>query len=321
VGVAPLVVVPAQHLDAIADHLGQRRVYDRAALVALEVRADQQVRVDAQDALQFPLGGSNKGGVQVCDGRGLLSDVGQIHDRHVGSWNADGEAVELAGGLGDHQLQRLGGAGGAGNHVQRGGAGAAQVLVRKVQNDLVVGVAMNGGHDAGDEARGFQNHLDDRRQAVCGATGVRDDVVLGRIVLVLVHAQHDGDVFVGGRSRDDDLLHGRAQVCLGFGRVGKVAGRLDDHLCAYIGPGQLGGVALGPHLDLLAVDRDKVLARLDLIGQIAQDRVVLEQVSQRRRAGQIVDGDKLDIFVAKRGAQNVAANAAEAVNSNLYCHV
>ncbi len=122
-------------------------------------------------------------------------------------------------------------------------------------------------------------------------------------------------------SRDDDLLHGRAQVRLGLGRVGKVAGRFDDNLRAHIGPGQLGGVALGPHLDLLAVDRDEVLAGLDLVGQVAQDRVVLEQVSQRRRAGQVVDGDKIDFLVAKRGAQNVASNAAEAVDSNLYCHV
>src|SRR5208283_2380438 len=215
---------------------------------------------------------------------------------------------------------RLGGAGRAGNHIQCSGAGAAQILVREVQDHLVVGVAVDGGHDAGDEARGFQNHLHDRRQAVGGAARVRNDVVLGRIVLVLVHAQHQSDVFVGGGRRDDDLLHGRAQVRLGFGRVGKVAGRLHNHLCADVGPGQLGGIALRPHFDLFAVDGDEIVARLDLIGQVAQDRVVLEQVSQRRRAGQVVDGDKIELFVAERGAQNVASNAAKAVDSNLYCH-
>src|ERR1019366_2643164 len=92
-------------------------------------------------------------------------------------------------------------------------------------------------------------------------------------------------------------------------------------LRAHISPGQLGGVALGPHFDLFAVDRDKVVARLDVVGKVAQNRVVLEQVSQRRRAGQVVDGDKIDFFVAKRGPQNVASDAAEAVDTNLYCHV
>ena len=152
VGVAPLVVVPAEHLHAVADHLGQRRVDDGAALVALEVGADQQVRVDAQNALQFALGGGHESGVQRFDGGGLLGDVGQVDDGDVGGWDADGEAVQLAGGLGDDQLEGLGGAGRAGNHVEGGGAGAAQVLVREVENDLVVGVAVDGGHDAADEA-------------------------------------------------------------------------------------------------------------------------------------------------------------------------
>src|SRR5438477_8848486 len=43
VGVAPLVVVPAQNLDALADHLGQRRVHNRGERVALKVRADQLI--------------------------------------------------------------------------------------------------------------------------------------------------------------------------------------------------------------------------------------------------------------------------------------
>ena len=37
--------------------------------------------------------------------------------------------------------------------------------------------------------RRLQDHLDDRRQAVGGAAGVGDDVVLGRVVLVLVDAE------------------------------------------------------------------------------------------------------------------------------------
>ena len=69
---------------------------------------------------------------------------------------------------------------------------------------------------------------------------------LAAIVLVLIDAQHDGDVFVGGRSGDDDLLDGRAQVSLGLGAVGEVAGGLDDDLRADRSPVQLGGIALGP---------------------------------------------------------------------------
>jgi hypothetical protein len=65
---------------------------------------------------------------------------------------------------------------------------------------------VDGGHDAGDEAAGFKNDLDDGGEAVGGATGVGDDVVLGRVVLVLVDAEDDGQVFVAGGSGDDDFL-------------------------------------------------------------------------------------------------------------------
>ena len=58
----------------------------------------------------------------------------------------------LPASLRNDQLEGLGGAGGAGNHGEGGGAGAAQVLVREVEDDLVVGVAVDGGHDAADDA-------------------------------------------------------------------------------------------------------------------------------------------------------------------------
>jgi hypothetical protein len=40
-----------------------------------------------------------------------------------------------------------------------------------------------------------------------------------------------------------------------------------------------------------------------------------------RRTRQIVNGNKINVVVSKGGAQNVAPNPAEAVDSNLYCHV
>src|ERR1019366_9499775 len=154
-----------------------------------------------------------------------------------------------------------------------------------------------------------------------GATGVGDDVVLGGVVLVLIDAEHQGDVFVGGRSRDDDLLDGRAEVSFGLGSVGKEAGGFDDNLCADFSPVELGGVALGIDLDLFAIDGDEVIAGDDFVLEVAKNRVVLEQVSQRGWAGQVVDGDKINLRIAKSGAKYVAANAAEAIDTNLNCHV
>ena len=148
---------------------------------------------------------------------------------------------------------------------ERGGAGAAEVLVRRVEDDLVVGVAVDRGHDAGGDAEGVVQHLDDGREAVGGAARVGDDVVLGGVVLVFVDAEDDGDVLVGGRGGDDDLLDGAAEVGLGLFGVGEEAGGFDDDLGADGGPVELGGVALGEDLDLLAVDGDEVGAVGDLV--------------------------------------------------------
>jgi hypothetical protein len=71
--------------------------------------------------------------------------------------------------------------------------------------------------------------LDDGGQAVRRARGVGDDVVLGRIVGLLVDAQDDGDVRVGGRRGDDDLRGAALLDVLDDVRaLGVLAGRLDD---------------------------------------------------------------------------------------------
>jgi hypothetical protein len=56
--------------------------------------------------------------------------------------------VELALELGEHQGHGLGGSSGGGHNVERGRAGAAQVTVAGIQQPLVAGVAVRGGHGA-----------------------------------------------------------------------------------------------------------------------------------------------------------------------------
>jgi len=63
--------------------------------------------------------------------------------------------------------------------------------------------------------------------------------------------------------------------------VGKLSGGLDDDLSSDGFPGQDGGIFLLENLNDFAVDGNAVRAGSDLVRQIAEDRVVLEQVSQR----------------------------------------
>ena len=164
--------------------------------------------------------------------------------------------------------------------------------------------------------------LGQRAEAVRGARGVGDDV-LAAVVLVVVDADHDGDVRVGGRRGDDDLLGAGVQVPLGLGGVGEDAGGLDDDVDAQIAPRKFGRTGLDlERLDLGVADDDGVVAfEADVVGQPAQDRVELQQVRQRGVVGQVVDRDDLDVgVVAERllrvqGPEEVASDSAEAVNA------
>jgi hypothetical protein len=79
-------------------------------------------------------------------------------------------------------------------------------------------------------------------QAVGRAAGVADDVVLGRIVLVGVDAEDDGDVLILRRGADQDLLGTGGDVGLGLLGVGEDAGGLDDDVDAEVLPGQGGRI-------------------------------------------------------------------------------
>ncbi len=108
-----------------------------------------------------------------------------------------------------------------------------------------------------------------------------------------------------------------ASMCFdAAGPVGEETGRLEHDVDAQILPGQLGRVAQRQHFELVAVHGDAVGFGLDLRVQVAQHRVVLQQVGERVRAGQIVDCDEIDVLIAERGAHDVAADASEPVNAN-----
>ena len=109
---------------------------------------------------------------------------------------------------GQHERRRLGGAGRGRDDVDRGGTATLPVLLgRAVDGLLRGGVGVDRGHQAFLDAEAFlEQHVHDRREAVRGAGGVGNDVVLRGIVFVVVHAHDDRDVLALARSGDDDLL-------------------------------------------------------------------------------------------------------------------
>jgi hypothetical protein len=78
------------------------------------------------------------------------------------------------------------------------------------------------------DAEALMDHLGERRQAIGRARGVRDDVVLGRSVSVIVDAQDDREVWSLGRRRDDDFLRAGRQMLRRTIAIGEDAGGLED---------------------------------------------------------------------------------------------
>jgi len=78
---------------------------------------------------------------------------------------------------------------------------------------------------------------------------------------------------------------------------------------------------LGERLDRRAVDDDVVVVVLDGRVEAARDRVVLQQVGERLVVGEVVHCDDLEVgALGESGAEVVAADAAEAVDADLYGH-
>ena len=136
--------------------------------------------------------------------------------------------------------------------------------MREVEDALVVRVRVDRGHEALLHGERVVEHLGERRHAVRRARRVGDHVVRAGVVLVVVDAEHDGDVGLGRRRGDDDLPRARVDVLLRLVALGEEAGRLDYDLDAEVAPRQRGRVALGQQLELLAGRPDDAVAGFDV---------------------------------------------------------
>jgi len=145
--------------------------------------------------------------------------------------------------------------------------------------------------------------------------------VRGRVVELVVHTHHDGDVLVGGGRGDDDLLGAGVDVGAGLGGVGEEPGGLDHDVHTEVAPLQRARVALSRHGDDLVADAERGPVGGHVGVEAAQDRVELQQVRQGGRVGQVVDADDLDVGTrGANGTEEVAADTAEAVDSHADSH-
>src|SRR5271166_1908962 len=102
----------------------------------------------------------------------------------------------------------------------------------------------------------------------------------------------------------------------GFFLRGEESGRFDHHLHAEILPWELGWVALGEDLERLAVHHNSGTFSANLLNQSAMNRVILQEVSQGRGIGDVVDGNNLKrILMLQGSAVKQSANSSKSIDS------
>jgi hypothetical protein len=197
-------------------------------------------------------------------------------------------------------------------------ARARRVLVRGVEDVLVVGVGVHGGEVAALDAERLVQHLGQRRDAVGGAGRRGDDLMLDRVVGVRVDPGYERRVDALARRRDEDPAGTGLEVQRGVVAGTQLAGGLDDEVHPEIAPGQRVRPALGEDRNRVPADAQDVVRKAHVRAEPAERRVVLEQVGQRRGVVQIVDRDHLERGVGQvlpqQRPQIVAADPAEAVD-------
>jgi hypothetical protein len=181
---------------------------------------------------------------------------------------------------------------------------------------------MDRGHEPVHEAELVDHHLHHRHEAVRGAAGIRDDVMLRGVVLVVVDPHHDRDVFLLGRGRDHDLPGTPLEVLRRLIAIGEAAGGFEYQIDPQIFPRELGGILLCQDFDGIAVHHNGVSLRRDIAFVPAMDRVVLEKMGQRRGIGDVVHRHEVDVLGAHLLSRphHVAPDPAEAVDPDLDAH-
>ena len=143
--------------------------------------------------------------------------------------------------------------------------------------------------------------------------------------LVEIHAKHDVGVDGLGplaRRGDDHLPPPRLKVLRRVRAGTETPGRLDHDVDAELRPRERCRLALGERADLLIIDPDHAVGVRHVRGEAPEHRVEPEQMCQRRRVGDVVDGDDLDVgAMLVGGADDASADAAEAIDGDTSRHV
>ena len=181
---------------------------------------------------------------------------------------------------------------------------------------------MDSSHDTGLDRSQIVQSLSHWSQAVGGAGSSGDNLVFLSQVSV-VYVVNDSREVVACWSRDNNLLCACSQMCRSLLLGGVETGALENYVYIVLAPRNLCSVCASIDLDLLAVYSDGILACSYSISVLvlALGGVILQQMSQHLRAGEVVDCNNFITLSVEHLTECQTTNTTKTINSYFNCHV
>ena len=187
-----------------------------------------------------------------------------------------------------------------------------------VHQVLVIGVAVDRGHQPLLDGESPVEHIHQWRQAVGGAGGVGNDL-LAIIKQAVVNAVNHHGVGIVHRVAHQDAAGASVQVALELCVLLVATTALQHQIHRVLAPGQLIQISGGEAGDPAAINLHGIAVIMHGIGPTAMGGIEGKQVGKHIEIGQVIDGDQfktLPCRVFTEGPNQAAADAAETIDGN-----
>ena len=185
-----------------------------------------------------------------------------------------------------------------------------------VQNTLVIGIGMNGGHQTTLNTEFFVQNLSHRSQTVGSTGSVGNDMMLSSIIGFLVYAHYNSSILILAGSGQHHFLGTGGDMSASLQGIVENTGGFHHDINAQLAPGQIGRLSLAAYQHFFAVDQHIIVLCLDSLIPGTVYRVIFQQMSIDRSVTHIVDSHDLNLRLAPRSPENQTADTAETIDSN-----
>src|SRR5271165_2563048 len=143
-----------------------------------------------------------------------------------------------------------------------------------------------------------------------------------RVVVSVVDPDDNRQIHALSWRGDQNLARATLEVESCVVAAAELTGGFDHDVHAEVAPPDRSGLARAERSYGLAIDDDRVLIVRDVGCESAKGRVKGQQMRERARVGDVVDGDDLEVVVLQAAPDERSPDPAEAIDSDAdrHCH-